>query len=79
MSNVITPRAPPFYLQGAIEGTIWDYKMASAYATEFKYSRFDLRHAETRDTSKLTGHVHPANGADHGTVTDIDEDDLARG
>lgn len=39
--------------KGAIEGTPMDYKMPSAYATNFKYSRFDATEAPIRDVSAL--------------------------
>ena len=38
---------------GAIEGMPNDYKVASKYATDFKYSRFDAKSAEPRDVAKL--------------------------
>ena len=38
---------------GAIEGMPRDYKVASTYATDFKYSRFDAKSAEPRDVAKL--------------------------
>jgi len=44
--------------EGAIEGTWKDYKMASKFATRFKYARFDAASAKPRDVSKLTGHKH---------------------
>merc|ERR1712060_103524 len=45
--------------EGAIEGTWRDYKMESAFATDFKFSRFDSVAARPRDVSKLTGRKHP--------------------
>ena len=45
---------------GAIEGTYHDYKMASEFATSFKFSRFDGVPAPHRDVTKLTGHKHAA-------------------
>jgi len=39
--------------KGAIEGTIGDYRMATPYATAFKFSRFDSSHAAPRDVAKL--------------------------
>ena len=41
--------------EGAIEGVIADYKMPSAFATNFKYSRFDAVQATVRNISALTG------------------------
>ena len=41
--------------EGAIEGTWTDYKLASDFATDFKYSRFDSVAAKPRDVSKLSG------------------------
>lgn len=41
--------------EGAIEGTIFDYKMPSPFATSFKFSRFDAVAAAPRDVSKLSG------------------------
>jgi len=41
--------------EGAIEGTIADYKMTSRFDTQFIYSRFDKLTAKPRDTNKLTG------------------------
>jgi hypothetical protein len=39
--------------KGAIEGTPNDYKVASKYATDFKYSRFDKDSAPPRDVAAL--------------------------
>ena len=39
--------------KGAIEGVPSDYKVASKYATDFKFSRFDLKAAAPRDVAKL--------------------------
>jgi hypothetical protein len=39
--------------KGALEGTASDYKMASKYATAFKFSRFDATSAAPRDLAKL--------------------------
>jgi len=41
--------------EGAIEGVIADYKVATSFATEFAYSRFGKLAAKPRDTTKLTG------------------------
>jgi len=41
--------------EGAIEGTWEDYIMASPFATDYKYSRFDATAAPRRDVSKLSG------------------------
>jgi len=41
--------------EGAIEGSLDEYKMGGAHATAFKYTRFDARQAKPRDTSKLKG------------------------
>jgi len=46
--------------EGAIEGTWTDYKMQSKFATDFKYTRFDVSSAKHRDVSKLTGKKHAA-------------------
>merc|ERR1712087_1001678 len=58
--------------EGAIEGTWTDYKMQSKFATDFKYTRFDLFSAVHRDVSKLTGKKHAA-GQGHlaGTATSL--------
>jgi len=39
--------------RGAIEGSPSDYKVATKYATDFKYSRFDATSAEPRNVAKL--------------------------
>ena len=49
--------------EGAIEGTWEDYIMATPFATDFKYSRFDKTSAPHRDVSKLTGTKKKANAA----------------
>jgi len=41
--------------EGAIEGVATDYKVASGFATSFRYSRFDAEKAGPRDLSKLSG------------------------
>jgi len=53
--------------EGAIEGTLEDYRVAANFATAFRYSRFDATSAPVRNVSALTGqvgrrhtHVHPA-------------------
>ena len=38
---------------GAIEGVASDYKVATPYDTDFKYSRFDAKSAEPRNVAKL--------------------------
>ena len=50
--DVVTTKA---MAEGAIEGAHSDYKMASAFSTTFKYSRFDKTSAKPRDVSKLSG------------------------
>ena len=52
--------------EGAIEGSLDEYKMSGAHATAFKYARFDARRAARRDASKLTGTRRPK--ATRGTV-----------
>ena len=41
--------------EGAIEGVGADYKVASPFATAFKYSRFDAEKAAPRDLTLLKG------------------------
>lgn len=41
--------------EGAIEGSMRDYKMESPYATGFKYSRFGAASAKHRDVGLLSG------------------------
>ena len=41
--------------EGAIEGTIKDYKMASPFDTAFAFSRVDAARALPRDPTKLSG------------------------
>merc|ERR1712087_1046124 len=50
--------------EGAIEGTWTDYKMASKFATLFKYTRFDVTSAKHRDVTQLTGIKHAAGRAE---------------
>ena len=50
--NVVTTSAMG---EGAIEGDASDYEMPSKFATNFKFSRFGLASAKSRDVSKLTG------------------------
>jgi hypothetical protein len=45
--------------EGAIEGTVKDYIVASPFATEFKFGRFDKERAPPRDTSGLNAEVGP--------------------
>ena len=45
--------------EGAIEGTIHDYRVADQFATDFKFSRFDATAAKPRDVTKLTGVKRP--------------------
>ena len=45
--------------EGAIEGTGADYKVASDFATQFRYSRFDADRAAPRDLSSLKGRRIP--------------------
>lgn len=41
--------------EGAIEGTIHDYRVADEFSIDFKFSRFDATTAKPRDVTKLTG------------------------
>ena len=43
--------------EGAIEGVAADYKMASEFSTNFRFSRFDLIAAPVRNVSALGGKV----------------------
>jgi len=43
--------------EGAIEGTWVDYKLASPFSTDFKFSRFDALAAKPRDVKKLRGEL----------------------
>jgi len=54
--------------EGAIEGHAFEYKMASQFATEFKYSRFDSVTASARSVVALSGAKHRGHhGAAHTT------------
>ena len=62
--------------EGAIEGTGADYKLASAFATNFKYSRFDAERAAPRDLSTLQGRrvpLVPGAGAGAGAAPSLAE------
>ena len=51
-----TPDARLFVVvtgEGAIEGSVEDYIVASPFATDFKYGRFNKLVAPPRDTSEL--------------------------
>lgn len=58
-----TPRGAETYTsaqaEGAIEGDYRDYRVATPFATDFRYSRFDLKAALPRDVTKLRGRKHP--------------------
>ena len=41
--------------EGAIEGAAKDYKLAGSFATDFKFSRFDMKKAWPRNPLTLTG------------------------
>lgn len=41
--------------EGSIEGTWTDYVMSAPFATDFKYSRYDVKAAKPRNLDKLTG------------------------
>ena len=43
--------------EGAIEGSLADYRMASGFATDFRYSRFDATAAGVRNVSSIAGGV----------------------
>lgn len=48
--------------EGAIEGAASDYRLASPFATTFKFSRFDATaHVPPRDVSRLRGTKRPRN------------------
>ena len=51
--------------EGAIEGTLEDYRMASDFATAFRFSRFDARAAPVRNVSALGGTVGPRHAHHH--------------
>jgi len=55
--------------EGAIEGVWVDYKLASPFSTDFKYSRFDALSAKPRDVKKLSGELTVAPAlSEHGVV-----------
>ena len=66
--------------EGAIEGHYTDYKMPTAFATDFKYSRFSaVAPVAPRDASKLagkkhagTGHIKHAGASDVPTATTVE-------
>lgn len=41
--------------EGAIEGSLADYKLTGPFSTDFKYSRFNALFAPHRDVTKLSG------------------------
>jgi hypothetical protein len=65
--------------EGAIEGTLRDYRVATPFATDFKYSRYGATSAKHRDVTKIIGaktHKHHgavAAGARGGVATDVVE------
>jgi len=59
--------------EGAIEGSWEDYIMASPFATDFKFARFDATAAPHRDVSKLGGAVKPAVAAAVAGAMDADD------
>lgn len=62
--------------KGAIEGDYTDYKVASAYATDFKFSRFDSQKAAPRDVAKLVAAGvlnHAQNSSDAAAVVGASE------
>jgi hypothetical protein len=66
--------------KGAIEGKADDYRMASKYATDFKFSRFNLKAAAARDVGRLVaaGELNaPTDGSSAAFVgsTEIFEDE----
>jgi hypothetical protein len=52
VGGIITTRAKA---EGAIEGTLDNYRVASGFATAFRFSRFDATSAPTRNVSALSG------------------------
>ena len=52
--------------EGAIEGTVEDYLVASPFATDFKYGRFGATSAKPRDTSQLNAPVGARTSMAHG-------------
>jgi len=63
--------------EGAIEGTAEDYRIASPFATTFKYSRFNSRKAARRDVLTLKGRKHPESSSKGGAVSDQMEPSLS--
>ena len=66
--GTVTTRAAA---QGFMEGALDDYRMASSFATAFRFSRFDARAAGVRNVSALAGTVlrrreHPHPGREAG-------------
>jgi len=64
--------------EGALEGQASDYKMASRFATDFKFSRFGAIKASPRDITKLSGAKHAAAVKGSGAVgasADVDDED----
>mmetsp|Transcript_29443 Transcript_29443/g.78174 ORF Transcript_29443/g.78174 Transcript_29443/m.78174 type:complete len:98 (+) Transcript_29443:826-1119(+) len=59
--------------EGAIEGTGIEYKMASGFATDFKYSRFDAVKAAARDLKTLQGKRIQLDLAGHGAASSLGE------
>ena len=66
------------------EGSPNDYKMAHKYATDFKFSRFDLETAAPRDVAKLvakgelnapSSFVIKYNNSEVGALSDVPEED----
>eukprot|EP00966_Prymnesium_polylepis_P256772 5931392-Prymnesium_polylepis.1 len=62
VGGTVTTRAKA---EGAIEGTLEDYRMASDFATAFRFSRFDVTFARVRNVSALTGIMGPAHAFAH--------------
>lgn len=56
VGGVVTTRAKA---EGAIEGCLDDYRMASEFAMAFRFSRFDATNAPARNVSALAGPVGP--------------------
>lgn len=70
----VVERTTAAQAEGAIEGTLNDYKMEGMFATNFKYSRFAGAPAAHRDVSKLKGNKHAAAKAPKVTVVAKDHD-----
>ena len=51
--------------EGAIEGSLEDYRMASDFATAFRFSRFDAVTAPVRNVSALGGRVGRRHASSH--------------